>query len=74
MRVLLFPLTPYSNLTFDAKWQEYDALPHIGHGCGHNLISSCSLGAALATKAWLEEDARRAGTVKLFGTPVHLLP
>ncbi len=27
---------------------EYDALPEIGHGCGHNLISLMSIGAALA--------------------------
>ena len=27
---------------------EYDALPEIGHGCGHNLIAGASLGAALA--------------------------
>ena len=46
------------------------ALPGIGHACGHNLIAVGSLGAALATKAWLEEDPSRKGTVKLFGTPV----
>ena len=27
---------------------EYDALPEIGHGCGHNLIASAALGACLA--------------------------
>ena len=27
---------------------EYDALPELGHGCGHNLIAGASLGAALA--------------------------
>ncbi len=27
---------------------EYDALPGIGHGCGHNLIAACSAAAALA--------------------------
>jgi metal-dependent amidase/aminoacylase/carboxypeptidase family protein len=52
--------------------QEYDALPDIGHACGHNLIAVSSLAAALATKAWLEEDPTRVGTVKLFGTPVLL--
>lgn len=26
---------------------EYDALPGVGHGCGHNLIAAISLGAAL---------------------------
>jgi len=29
---------------------EYDALPEIGHGCGHNLIAAISLGAALALR------------------------
>jgi len=29
---------------------EYDALPKIGHGCGHNLIAAASLGAAVALK------------------------
>ncbi|MEA2686619.1 MAG: hypothetical protein QOE93_1814, partial [Actinomycetota bacterium] len=27
---------------------EYDALPGIGHGCGHNIIAAAGLGAALA--------------------------
>ncbi|MFW6119470.1 MAG: amidohydrolase, partial [Petrotogales bacterium] len=27
---------------------EYDALPEIGHGCGHNLIAPSSIGAAVA--------------------------
>ena len=30
---------------------EYDALPGIGHGCGHNLIAMSNLGAGLAAKA-----------------------
>lgn len=34
---------------------EYDALPGIGHACGHNLIGASSLGAALALRAMLEE-------------------
>ncbi len=47
---------------------EYDALPGIGHACGHNLISAMSAGAAIAL-------ARRAGeldlTVEVFGTPAE---
>ena len=27
---------------------EYDALPELGHGCGHNLIAIMSMGAAIA--------------------------
>jgi amidohydrolase len=47
---------------------EYDALPGIGHACGHNLISAMSAGAAIAL-------ARRAAelsvTVEVFGTPAE---
>lgn len=32
---------------------EYDALPEIGHACGHNLIAESSIGAAIAVKAVL---------------------
>jgi amidohydrolase len=32
---------------------EYDALPAVGHGCGHNLIAACSTAAALACKTVL---------------------
>jgi hypothetical protein len=53
--------------------KEYDALPGVGQACGHNLIAISSIGAALATKAWLEEDSNRKGTIKLFGTPVVIL-
>ncbi|CDR45647.1 CYFA0S19e01376g1_1 [Cyberlindnera fabianii] len=49
---------------------EYDALPGIGHACGHNLISVCSLTAAVATAtAMIEFDI--PGTVKIFGTPAE---
>lgn len=47
---------------------EYDALPEIGHGCGHNVIASSSVGAALATRAALGE---RRGTVAVVGTPAE---
>lgn len=47
---------------------EYDALPEIGHACGHNIIAASSTGAALA----LREVADRLGiTVKLIGTPAE---
>lgn len=45
---------------------EYDALPEIGHACGHNLIAASSLGAALAVGSLGQE---LAGTVALIGTP-----
>ncbi|CAF1080829.1 unnamed protein product [Didymodactylos carnosus] len=49
---------------------EYDALPVLGHACGHNLIAIAGLGAALAVKAYLNET-KCNGTVKLFGTPAE---
>jgi metal-dependent amidase/aminoacylase/carboxypeptidase family protein len=33
---------------------EYDALPGLGHACGHNLIAAAGLGAALALNAVLD--------------------
>lgn len=50
---------------------EYDALPDIGHACGHNLIAESSVGAALAIKAVLEADANLQGKVVVFGTPAE---
>ena len=47
---------------------EYDALPGLGHACGHNLIAAISVGAALA----LADVADEAGlTVEVFGTPAE---
>ena len=63
---------------------EFDALPGIsqkaeptknpinvgaaGHGCGHNLFGSASLGAAIAIKEQIENGTLK-GTVKFMGTP-----
>ena len=45
---------------------EYDALPDVGHACGHNIIASSSIGAALALGEIADElDA----TIVVFGTP-----
>ncbi|CAG8710372.1 1680_t:CDS:2, partial [Racocetra persica] len=49
---------------------EYDALPDIGHACGHNLIAISGVGAAIGLKAVLEKFNIK-GTVKLFGTPAE---
>ncbi|CAO3662057.1 unnamed protein product [Rhizopus stolonifer] len=49
---------------------EYDALPGIGHGCGHNLITVQGLACALSLKALMEQDLIK-GTVVLFGTPAE---
>ncbi len=45
---------------------EYDALPEVGHACGHNIIAASSLGAALGLAA-VAEDLDL--TVVLLGTP-----
>lgn len=47
---------------------EYDALPGLGHACGHNIITAISCGAALALK---EFAAERDLTVELYGTPAE---
>jgi amidohydrolase len=47
---------------------EYDALPGLGHGCGHNLIGTSAIGAGLA----LQEVARELpGSVWVLGTPAE---
>jgi len=47
---------------------EYDALPQIGHACGHNIIAATSLGAFLSVAEIIDE---LCGTVVLFGTPAE---
>jgi amidohydrolase len=45
---------------------EYDALPGIGHACGHNLISASSIAAGVSVRRILDEIG---GSVMVFGTP-----
>jgi amidohydrolase len=47
---------------------EYDALPEIGHACGHNIIAAASFGAAAALGALGEE---LSGEVMLVGSPAE---
>ena len=55
-----------------------DSVPHrhelieggAGHGCGHNLFGTASLGAAIAIKELIEKGDLK-GTVKFFGTPAE---
>ena len=47
-----------------------DALPTIGHGCGHNLIAMSGVAVALAVKAALQAHDV-PGTVVLLGTPAE---
>ncbi len=46
---------------------EYDALPGIGHACGHNIIATAGLGAALA----LSKLPGLPGRVRYLGTPAE---
>jgi amidohydrolase len=47
---------------------EYDALPEIGHACGHNIIAAAAVGAALALADVADELGLR---VSLLGTPAE---
>lgn len=67
---------------------EYDALPGLsqkvsaarepyddsgfGHGCGHNLLGTAGVGAALAVKLAIESEALK-GTVRYYGCPAEEL-
>ncbi|MDP4126004.1 MAG: M20 family metallopeptidase [Bacillota bacterium] len=46
---------------------EYDALPDIGHGCGHNLIGGASAGAAVV----LSKSLELSGEVLVIGSPAE---
>jgi amidohydrolase len=54
---------------------EYDALPGIGHACGHNLIATSSIAAFIATceamKVQAESHSVSGFTVRLLGTPAE---
>ena len=47
---------------------EYDALPEIGHGCGHNMIGAMSAGAGVLLSKVMNEVG---GKVFVFGTPAE---
>ncbi|WWC93821.1 hypothetical protein V866_000657 [Kwoniella sp. B9012] len=49
---------------------EFDALPEVGHACGHNLIAVVGVAAAVGLKAALKA-CNIPGTVKLIGTPAE---
>ena len=48
---------------------EYDALPGIGHACGHNVIASAGAGAGAALAA--VRDSLPAGRIQVIGTPAE---
>jgi amidohydrolase len=47
---------------------EYDALPEIGHACGHNLIAAGAVGAFLAAASVVD---RAGGEIVFLGTPAE---
>jgi amidohydrolase len=47
---------------------EYDALPQIGHGCGHNMIGTMSAGAAIALSKIIDKIG---GEIIVLGTPAE---
>ena len=47
---------------------EYDALPGVGHGCGHNLIALAGIAAGIGLAAVLDTTP---GSVVVFGTPAE---
>src|SRR5712692_4693115 len=51
-----------------AFFAEYDALPEIGHACGHNLICTAALGAGIGLAAI---GSKVAGKVLVMGTPAE---
>jgi metal-dependent amidase/aminoacylase/carboxypeptidase family protein len=51
---------------------EFDALPEIGHACGHNLIAEAAVAAFVGVRAALLADpAENIGTLVLLGTPAE---
>lgn len=51
-----------------AMLAEYDALPDLGHGCGHNLIAAISVGAGIGMRAFADE---LGGEIYVIGTPAE---
>jgi len=49
---------------------EYDALPNLGHACGHNLIAACAVGAGIASKPAIDQCG---GSIHVIGTPAEEL-
>ncbi len=49
---------------------EYDALPGLGHACGHNIIAASAVGAAVAAKAAVDQYP---GSLLVIGTPAEEL-
>ena len=53
-----------------AFFAEYDALPELGHACGHNLIATSAMLAGIAAKRAMAQFGV-AGSIEVFGTPAE---
>lgn len=51
-------------------YEDYDALPNVGSGCGHNLNTAAGVSAAIAIKDTMKQFGLK-GTIKLFVTPAE---
>ena len=49
---------------------EYDALPELGHACGHNLLGTAVCAAACALKESMAAE-HMAGTIRVYGCPAE---
>ncbi|NUP79612.1 MAG: amidohydrolase [Nonomuraea sp.] len=63
-----FTATAGSGPVTVALCAEYDALPGLGHACGHNVIAACATGAGLALAPFADDLGL---TVKVVGTPAE---
>lgn len=61
-------VTPTSQRPTVAVIAEYDALPDVGHGCGHNIIATSAVGAGLALHAI---GSHLPGSVVVLGCPAE---
>jgi len=52
-----------------AVFCEYDALPGIGHACGHNIIAAAGVGAAVSAAQVLESRGAASGRLVVVGSP-----
>lgn len=50
---------------------EYDALPGIGHACGHNLIAEVGLAAGMGIRAAINASDKPIGKLTILGTPAE---
>jgi amidohydrolase len=49
---------------------EYDALPKLGHACGHNIIAAAAVGGGVAARPAIDQYG---GTIMVIGTPAEEL-